>query len=300
MQVGRRDPLSEDHHLLGRHLRTARERSGATTREVAHYSSGHISNVENGHATPSRELVEYYITAYGCERGRALRLFEKVRNWATRRRRHGHNNAEPTIPRPATLTVDSPIDSIRDCYRIIESESHYRLDDRGVIRELTIVRSITALYPGVHLVAARFWYPTDPRPGRQSVQAGLGCSVAQLRTTPVGWLVAILRLPQDLTPTDHQPHSLAVTIRNNSDVRAQPVVYHHHRLPFPVSRYAMRVQFDSSAQPGRVWRFRDTDSSVGTFEPDNQQALGPTESGFYFSDFLDVESEERVGMGWEW
>ena len=55
-----RPPLSELHFELGALLAAARTAAGVSTRGLG-YSSGHISNVEHGHVTPSTDLVQAYI-----------------------------------------------------------------------------------------------------------------------------------------------------------------------------------------------------------------------------------------------
>jgi transcriptional regulator with XRE-family HTH domain len=295
--MAERHPLSEDHRLLGELLRAAREQAGVTTRDVSVRTSGHVSNVENGHATPSREFVEHYITHFGCDRRHALHLYEKVSRWGAEQRRKGRvTPSHPARQEPYLVTEYSPFEEIRRGYRNHEVEAYYRLDEKGVIREVNVIRWVSALYSGVDLVSARFWYTADQR-RVLSIQAGSGCSVVNVLETEAGYLAAVLRLSSVLSPEDRSAHAFSFRILNVSDIPARPMLRYYLRST--LSRYALRVQFDPDVQPEGVWYFRDNDSSISAFYPQAEQFLPLSESGYFFADFHDV-NEEHVGISWKW
>jgi hypothetical protein len=76
-------------------------------RDISGYSfSGHISNVENGHAMPSLELVEAYVHI-GGERTRIAGAYESAKRATTERRKDRRTPKDPVQPDP--LTVESPL-----------------------------------------------------------------------------------------------------------------------------------------------------------------------------------------------
>lgn len=289
--MAERQPLSEDHRLLGRLLRSARQQVGATTRDVGIRSSGHISNVEKGMVTPSRELVEHYITHYGCDRRPVLHFFDKVQRWGAEKRRHPARSKERV---PYRVTESSPFEEIRQGYQVQESESYYRLDERFVIREVDAIRWISAVYPGVDLVSVRFMYPSDLRPAL-ILKAGYGCSVAKVVETTSGFLGAVLKLSSAISPGDCTPYPFSFKVVNVSQNPARPNIRYYSRAV--LSRCAIRLQFHEGALPEKVWWFRDTHSSISAYAPEPGQLIEENETGFYFADFRDV-NEEHVGLSW--
>lgn len=298
MSKSEREPISEEHHRLGRLLRFARDSAKATMRQVPNYSSGHISNVENGHVTPSRELVDLYVSLFGCDHGQAMNLYSRMKAGSEQRRQDQRLAGKPAHRAPPVISEASPFAEIRSCYQIQEYEAYYLVDGTGVIRELHAIRKLSALYPGVRYCTTRFNYPADSQPNVISLHAGTGCEIARVQGTNTNYMAGVLRLSREINPAD-PPHLLSFSIRNTSDVIALPVISYYARSP--VTRYSIRVFFTDSFMPQRIWSFRGTDRSAGDFEPEPESPdmLEPSSAGFYHLDFHNL-NEEYAGLAWSW
>ncbi|GAA4951876.1 hypothetical protein GCM10023224_40650 [Streptomonospora halophila] len=304
-----RVPVSEEHLRLGRLLREARQAAGATTRDVAYYSSGHISNVENGHVMPSSELVYFYVTEFGCDEHLARRALAEAREVSEERRRSQRMQQRNQHRRalPLTLTPDSPADSIRSGYEVRETEAFYRLDERGAISEVDVIRVISPLYPGVSLVSLTYNYHRDAEPGDPDrhtagvldLQPGLGCRIAAMRETRFGYLSAVVRLGRELDPRKDETYAFSYRVKVDSDIPCQPFLRYKARPGR--RRYALRVLFTPPALPRKVWWFRERDlfetERDEPAHPDNLFAENP--SGFYFQNFSGVD-EFHSGISWRW
>jgi hypothetical protein len=292
-----REPISEEHLHLGQQLRQYRRRAGATTRGVQGYTTGHISNVENGHVTPSRELVELYIQRFDADRGRVLDAFARMRAGTEQRRRDKRLVDRPPVEAVPVITEDSDFAEIRSGYQIREYEAYYSLDQAGVIRKVHAIRKIRANYPGISLSSARFNYPADSRAGVVSIQAGHGCTLARSESTNTGYTSAVLRLSREINPADEHAHWMSFITTVDSDVIALPVISYYARSM--VTRYSIRLFFAESFQPQRIWRFRGMDRAVADARPRENQMLGYNPAGFYHWDFHNLHAE-YVGIAWSW
>ncbi|GAA1760742.1 helix-turn-helix transcriptional regulator [Streptomonospora arabica] len=296
-----RVPVSEEHLRLGRLLREARQAAGATTRDVALYSSGHISNVENGHVMPSTELVYYYVTEFGCDEGLARRALEQARRVTEERRRSQRFNqrSRSRSSVPFSVTPDAASDAIRQGYHVRESEAHYHIDGRGVITEIDVIRRVFPLHPGVSLVSAAYNYHRDTGTGVLSIEPGLGCTVAAVRETGFGYLSAVLRLDRVLDPADGELFSFGYRVRVRSSVPTRPML--RYRARPGGKRYALRVFFAPTVVPQAVWWFceRDVFETEGTAPLKSDRMFPNNPSGFYFKDFSGVD-EWHSGMLWQW
>src|SRR5215218_2565202 len=96
-----RVPISQAHAELGQELRRVREAAARTMRDISGYSSGHISNVENGHVMPSLELVDTYVRI-GGDRVRIIGAYEAAKRTTSIRRRDRQNPMGHADPDPVT------------------------------------------------------------------------------------------------------------------------------------------------------------------------------------------------------
>ncbi|MUL42076.1 helix-turn-helix transcriptional regulator [Streptomonospora sp. PA3] len=296
-----RVPVSEEHRRLGGILREARIEAGATTRDVALYSSGHISNVENGHTMPSTELVYYYVTEFGCDEHLARRALDQARKVTEERRRTQRLNQRQQNRHsvPFTVTPDASADTIRQGYEVRETEAYYHIDGRGVITEVDVIRSVVPLYPGVSLVSAAYNYHRDTGTGVLTIEPGIGCSVAAVRETGFGYLSAVLQLDRELDPREGEPFSFSYRVLVRSSIPARPMLRYRAR---PGSRrYALRVRFTPPALPKAAWWFRERDvfETEGAAPLKSDHLFPSNSNGFYFRDFLDVD-KWHTGITWEW
>lgn len=301
-EPGPRDrvPVSEEHRRLGRLLRDARQAAGATTRDVAYYSSGHISNVENGHVMPSSELVYFYVIEFGCDEDLVRRALAQAREVSEERRRSQRiqqRNRHRFAP-PLTITPDSPADTIRSGYEVTETEAYYRLDERGVVSEVDIIRVISPLYPGVSLACLTHNYHNDAA-GVLTVEAGQGCTIASTREMRFGYLSVIIRLHRELDPRTDDAYAFSYRLKVDSSIPCRPML--RYRARPGRRRYALRVLFTPPALPREVWWFRERDlfetERAAPARPD--RLIPDNASGFYFQDFTGVD-EFHSGIAWNW
>lgn len=290
-----REPLSDEHRALGVILREARSSAGATTRDVAHYSSGHISNVENGHVTPSHELVQHYIDEFGCDRATALAAYRSMRDAGEARRREQRLARRGDGNGAYRVTAESTFSEIRACYKVHSSEAIYLFDGRGVLREVTVIRTISAVHPGVSLTAARYSYYSDQRQGVLSIEAGSGCRVERVNETVTGYMAAVLRLDHEISPRDPGRYRLSFKVRVDSDRVARPRLRY---LGQSSTHYAIRVQFTPPFVPARIWWFREPDIFDAAQAPGRDRLLDSA-NGFYFLDFSNL-NKEHAGLAWDW
>ncbi|WP_156184699.1 helix-turn-helix domain-containing protein [Allosalinactinospora lopnorensis] len=293
--------MSDEHRELGGLLRRARVSAGATTRDVALYSSGHISNVENGHVMPSPELVYYYVKEFGCDGRLAREALGKARRASEERRR-----TQRLVQRNQGLrggayqvTPDSPAGEIREGYEVRESEAYYRIDERGVITEVDVIRMIAAVQPGVTLIAVAHNYHRDTGTGVLSIEPGVGCRLAKLRETGFGYLSAVFRMDRELNPGDGELYSLCYRVRVRSSIPARPLL--RYRARTGNARYALRVLFTPPTLPQEVWWFseRDVFATEAPAPPQSDRIFPANPSGFYFRDFKRID-DLHSGIAWRW
>ncbi|MBB4930404.1 transcriptional regulator with XRE-family HTH domain [Lipingzhangella halophila] len=301
MTRAERVPVSDEHRDLGRLLRDARASAGATTRDVALYSSGHISNVENGHVMPSTELVYYYVKEFGCDGHVARQALDRARRASEERRRTQRLVQRSQGQRWGAfhVTPDSPASEIREGYKVRESEAYYRVDERGVITEVDVIRVIRAVQPGVSLISVAHNYHYDAEVGVLSLEPGIGCSLAALRETGFGYLYAVLRLDRELNPDDGDAYSLSYRVHVSSSVPARPLLRYQARAGN--DRYALRVLFTPPVLPQEVWWFSERDVFATEMPaPAQSERIFPANpSGFYFRDFTRIDNL-HTGIAWRW
>jgi hypothetical protein len=293
-----RAPISDAHAKLGEELRRARIAAGKTTRNIPGFSSGHISNVENGYAKPSRELVDMYI-GFGGSRRRLLGALEEVtrvveaKRAAARRARHGSDLEET---QPAITEQSSPLD-IRATYAVDTWERFMVLDNRGVMSEISNIVTVRAVRPGAHLFVGSTSYDADKRPGVETIEPGFGCEIAQLKESDLGYVEFVLRFGRTLQPTDKESFTFSYIIRVHSDNKMAPFFQVGSRTR--VGNHLLRVKFSPPALPEKIWWFRCANYIEVEQDPAPEQILNYSSNHLYFRDFQDVEGE-YVGLSWYW
>ncbi|MDA2813372.1 hypothetical protein O4J56_22190 [Nocardiopsis sp. RSe5-2] len=290
------EPNTPELGILGELLRAARTAAGATTRQVEGFSSGHVSNVENGRVMPSRQFILVYVNRFGCDRRRVMMAYRRAVDAGSARRRQRSNGLAKEAS-PESVTVESPFSHIRETYRTEEVETTYRIGDRGEIEEVVTIRTITAVAPQVFLAAARFTYPTDPNEGVLTVQAGAGCRKVRSEESPTGAVTSVFRLDRVLGP-DSGPFAFSMRVKVASHAPAMPKVRYHTSTR--THRYSLRVQFSGRRLPQAVWWFReDSALDVEYGVPVEERFISGDGSGLYFQDFFDLD-DEHCGIAWRW
>ncbi|GIH03260.1 hypothetical protein Rhe02_13270 [Rhizocola hellebori] len=291
----RRAPISPAHAELGRELRRVREAAARTMRDIGGYSSGHISNVENGHVMPSMELVETY-ARIGGDRVRIIGAYEAARRTTSTRRKDRQNPMGLTDPEP--ITAESPPDLIRGSYRVEDSEAYYFVDQKRIIREQDVIYKIRAKDRDVPYFISRRIYYSDPTLNALSITAGVGCQLARTAHDLTGEEYILLELDAPARPQDTAPQTISLNVKVNSDVPSVPMV--RYSSGPETARRAVRVKFSSPELPSRVWWFRSSRLSPwAEIDPGPDQLLARSPSGLYFWDFFDLENE-YVGLAWNW
>ncbi|WP_017627146.1 helix-turn-helix domain-containing protein [Nocardiopsis chromatogenes] len=285
------EPNTPELGILGELLRAARNAAGATTRQVPGFSSGHVSNAENGRVMPSRQFVLLYVNRFGCDRARVLSAYARAKAAGEARRRGGGpRDVEPV----EEVTAESPREEIASTYWIHEKESLYCIDDRGVIAEVHTVEMISAMAPNVSLFTRRFAYPTDPRRGVIRVEAGHGCAVERLQESGIGVVVAVFRLDHDIHPGE-DGYRLGYSLRVDSAAEAVPRVSFGSTTG--VGRVGFRLLYPRCRVPRTVHWFRGRKSVVEFSEPDHRNEIIGSGGVFYSHDFMDVR-DDVCGLQW--
>jgi hypothetical protein len=291
----RRAVISEAHVALGSELRRARLAAGKTTRDMDGYSSGHISNVENGHVTPSPELVRAYI-AIGGDSASIMSCYDDVKQDGVQRARRRRQAQRPVAPvEDEPITPDSPAEVIRGSYRLHSLDVAFQLDARGAVTAITMINKIQALETPVRYILQTAGYGADPRRGVLSFEPGANCEIAKVVEYDSGLLDVTLSLNEPAMPGDSALTEFAFTVRTQTDKRANPYLrFYTHNLQH---HHAVRVQFTPGALPKDIWWFRgrshlDVETAV-------KHQLAQNEANFYFCEFLNLR-DEYFGVAWEW
>ncbi|MUL42077.1 hypothetical protein FZ103_12970 [Streptomonospora sp. PA3] len=180
---------------------------------MALYSSGHISNVENGHTMPSTGPVYYYVTEF-LRRTPGAPGTAQAREVSEERRRTQRLNQRQQNRHSVPLTAPPGAsgDTIRQGYEVRETEDCHHVAGGDVNTEVDVIRSVVPLYPGVSLVSAAYNYHRDTGTGVLTIEPGIGCSVAAVRETGSGHLSAVLRIDRERDPRDGEPFSFSYRV----------------------------------------------------------------------------------------
>jgi hypothetical protein len=290
----RREPISEAHVRLGSELRRTREAARQSTRNMRGYSSGHISNVENGHVTPSKELIEAY-AQLGGDRRKLLNMYESmIRVMAERKEERRREQRE--LASESAITVDSAHEQILSSYSVMDSMNVFRYDSRGVLAQLTCILRIKAKADVVRYASCAHNYLADSRRGVLSIQPGIGCDIVKTTESESGMVQCTLELDTDLHPEDDS-YLYSYHLLVNSNKRMEPLLrqdYIQHR-----SRQAWQIQFTEPALPEHIWWFRSAYMSTTTTDAEEDKVFPTDPTGFYFHELFDLENE-LAGIAWRW
>lgn len=298
MSVSRasREPLSDAHVRLGVLMRAARQAAKVTTRSVDGYTSGHISNVENGYVSPSAELVDQYISAFGGDPARLRAAYSDAKNESELRRRRQRGKASLNEKPSKRITVDSPVSEILACYHADQREDYFRIDERGVVTEMTSITTLTPRSEDVWLFFNNFSYFADKRRGVLTAEGGMGCEVVKIDETDTGLIRIFLNIENAVR---YGPNSRTFTykVRVKSDEPVTPILWHQETEG--ASSYSIRVQFTPPYLPEKIWRFRGSSTFNAEIEPEADSVFPASSNGMYFWDFHDLRAE-YAGLVWRW
>lgn len=270
--------------LLGAELRKVREGAGRSTRQMAPFSSGHISNVERGQVLPSEDLVLLY-AGLGGSHAQLTGLLMRAK--------------EP--PRPVHFDdadLDDPSTDphvLRRGYVVEAVEDvHFYGPQRQPTR--TMHRATIRLQDGARFFPFRHTLEEDPRPGVSTIHPGDGCEVALVEEGEDGTLYAVLAV--DPSVRDELGRStFGWTIELDTTAVGQPRILGGSRSRIPAA--TKRAHFDPTAVPGEVWWFRDFDISGRTLSQARRNRLRPNLAHVFTHEFVNVQ-EEWWGLAWSW
>jgi hypothetical protein len=178
---------------------------------------------------------------------------------------------------------------IRSSYRVIDSEAYFLVDRTRIIREQDVICRIRAKDRAVPYFVSWRNYCSDPKLNALEVTAGVGCQLARTAHDLSGEDYILLTLDNPVQPND-APYTLSLNIKVISDVPAVPMVRHHSGPE--TERRAVRVKFSPPELPSRVWWFRSSRMSRwAELEPQPEQLLAASQSGWYFWDFFHLTNE---------
>jgi hypothetical protein len=281
---------------LGGLLREARVKARRSTRELG-YSSGHISNVEGGRVTPSRDLVEIYIEL-GADRSAVMPLFESLQHQARSRReqqqrlhRANRGSARPVVQVGADMTPDA----VRRYYRIVRYDAEFVFDATGAIRTVTATVALRATMPG-----ARFYYTGHQPAARRrrpdlGVTALYGATIAHTDVTDLGDADVFFELDREISPDDKDAHVLSYQVHLDDDDFADPEIHYVTRPG--VEQHRLTARFTAPAEPRRLWLVTAPDAMARV---DPAAILAPSGPGRYEYLFDPIVPGWTYGFAWTW
>lgn len=289
--------LSAGHAALGAELKRTRIAAGRTLRSLSKYSSGHLSNVEGGSVTPSRELVRYYIEELRGDPSLLMGLYNSAvdQREQHKRRQRAERRGENAEEHQNTL------EDIADGYKITTKESAFRLHSSGAINEVRYFYSIRARRPGVKFFHAAHTYTAERRRGIFTVEPATGCRLHQVIESATGAIRVLLELDQELHEDSAEPYQLSYLLKLNTKVVSVPVLGYTNSNFLP--RYSLRVHFDDASSPVKVWWFQTRSVQAelpGDYEPDPSRIMPHDPYGYYSHEFLALERGTNCGIAWVW
>lgn len=293
----RRKPRSEAHAALGAALKRARTAAGATTRTLG-YASGHISNVEGGHTTPSRTLLDAYIEL-GADRSEVQSLFDAVQTTVADARDARHRS--PARQGGATAVGQIDADTRPDDVRLQYAVQHYDLqldfDGRGRLLSFAADVLIRAAVPGVRFYFTGLSLARDESRPEPAITVLDGAELERVHHYESGASDVYLRLARELHPDDPEPHRLAYVVRPADDVLADPAMHYAARVG--TNHHSLTLRFTEPALPAKLWRVSASDA-IASFRLGPQDELPVVADGVYAERFDRLTPGWTYGMSWLW
>jgi len=247
-----RPPLTNAHAKLGEELRALRHNAGRTLRDLDRYTPGHLSNVENGYVTASKELVGYYARQLNGNHAKLQALYEAVLVASDRRRSAMRNRQAATYLVGDQFDRHSAAD-IRQRYYIDLSEITYLYNGRGLhqVKQRCLVRAREDAVDVVHF--AHFYRP-DPRPGVFTLESTENC-IPQVLTESRRGAVELLLRPDPPLVRGQDPVELAYSLTVDSDRPADPMLA--YEVGARHGHLTVRAMFSHASAPAEIWYFEE-------------------------------------------
>jgi transcriptional regulator with XRE-family HTH domain len=295
--------ISAAHLRLGQELQRIRKGAGVSTRQVRkshssqeHFSSGHISLVENGRTVPSPELIDAYAELAG-ESTRLRALYAQMlaaAASAARQRRGGTEQSES--PAPQTLAEVTAREEIQQHYVVERHEAIYSFDPAGVIEFVHYSVALRAVSENVRLYCSGHQYAADPRIGVLQVQAESGASLASVRESVTGAVQSFFVLDRPIEPSDPEPFTVSYRLSVQSSVRSAPHLRYH--AEDGNLSLVLHTRFRPPAVPTRIWWFGAKLLDAEHHQPNNEFPVHDTHG--YSQTFEQLVPGWCYGFGWMW
>lgn len=264
-----RPPLTNAHAKLGEELRALRQNAGLTLRDLDRYTPGHLSNVENGYVTSSKELVGYYARQLNGNHVKLQALYEAVLVASDRRRSAMRNRQGATYLVGDQFDRHSAAD-IRQRYYIDLSEITYLYNGRRVLRQVRQRCLVRAREDVVELVHFAHFYRPDPRPGVLAVGSTENCAVHTLTESRTGSVEILLR-PSAPLVRGQEAVELAYSVDVESRRPAEPMLC--YEVGARHGHLTVRAMFAQSSAPAEIWYFEERNEAFVHRDPPPENVL---------------------------
>jgi transcriptional regulator with XRE-family HTH domain len=295
--------ISTAHLRLGQELQRIRKAAGVSTRQVRkahnsqeHFSSGHISLVENGRTVPSPELIDIYAELAG-EGTRLRALYAQMlaaSASAARQRRGGTEQNESRAPQ--TLAEITTREEIQEHYVVERHEATYSFGPTGVIEFVHYSVALRAVSENVRLYCSGHQYAADPRTGVLQVEAAAGASLISVRESVTGAVQSFFVLDRAIEPSDPEPFAVSYRLSVRSSVKSAPHL-RYHAEDGNISM-VLHTQFQPPAVPTRIWWFGAKPLDAEHHQPDEEFPVSDTHG--YSRTFDQLVPGWCYGFGWMW
>lgn len=290
-----RAPLTNAHAKLGEELRALRQNAGRTLRDLDGYTPGHLSNVENGYVTSSKELVEYYASELNGNPVKLHALYEAVLV-ASNRRRSGMRNK-----RAATYLVGDQFDrpsaaDIRQRYYIELSEITYVYSGNHVLRQVKQRCLVRAREEVVDVVHFAHFYRPDPRPGVLVLATTENCAPHSLIESRRGAIELLMR-PSIPLVRGRETVELAYSLNVESDQAADPTLV--YEIGARHGHLTVRSMFSRAAAPKAVWYFEERNEAFIHRDPSPESLLPIDSEASYEKHFPRPVRGWWYGLAWD-
>lgn len=291
-QRRRRPAMSEAHARLGAELRRIREQAHTTTRDLGNYSSGHISNVESGYVTPSKDLITLY-ARLGGDLPRLLTMLGDARDEGSKKRHPATEAGDALVSR--LLNPDADMMELRQGFRIESYENSVLYGPDRIPQTVILTARIRPTVDQARYFAYRCTYEDDPRRGAMTVDTVAGCQLIRVHESDRGILDIVTDFRENSVRTEDGAYEVTLQSRVHSDRVVSPQLLLGFISPLP--RCVATVKFDERSAPAKIWWMRSTVPYVN--EPEPHQVFEPNPAQHYSREFLDLKNE-YCGVIWEW
>lgn len=298
--------ISDAHLRLGDALRRVRLAAGISTRRVPkvhdsseYFSSGHISLVESGVTTPSRELVEAYAN-FSSDKATLTTLYLQMidaSREAGRARRLGHESSKAQEVAPTSVAQVRERNDVQRHYIAVSNRAEYTFGADGVISDVLLTMALRARSPGVRLLYGGHSYPSDPRSGVVEIQPVTNLAVADIRESASGTIAAYFLLGREISPDDSNAYVVQYRVIIHSDVRSAP------RLRYFAGegnqQLSIKAEFPEPVKPTRTWWFAQP-NVIDAEQANDKPDISTSSGGIYEGTFDHLIPGWCYGFAWTW